>query len=169
MSSNKRSNDTLRVDIMKKAYALSCSRNPIVPVFGSERKDQILNATILKAHEHANYGKHSPGPATYDARGDIELDKGRQFGVKTKIYHRTSSLPDNIGPNECATITSFGPQWQSEKRNPTTYTWGKAKIPGRDVRFLLKFTIHLRFFPQQVFCALEHFLFFSQANCNISG
>ena len=52
------SNDCLKVDLMKCDQATSAVRNPIVPVFGSERKDQILNATILKAHHQANYGKY---------------------------------------------------------------------------------------------------------------
>jgi hypothetical protein len=52
--------------------------------------------------------------------------------VKTKIYHQTSSLPDNIGPAKYEVQTAMGPQWESRKKNPVTFKFAQAKIPGRE-------------------------------------
>lgn len=67
--------------------------------FGSDSRDVIKNATILKHHPQAFMGTHSPGPAAYGLPDRIgKSTRMISLGVKTRPLGSTSQTPACVGP-----------------------------------------------------------------------
>ncbi|KAF4712445.1 hypothetical protein FOZ63_030019 [Perkinsus olseni] len=100
-------------------------------VFGTDPKGQIKNATIMKNHAPAFYGKASPGPTAYnpDSRHTSRIPRVPQItlGSKTKILASECQTPPVVGPGTYPLPPSVGTQYLSQRRNLSTYSFTKAR------------------------------------------
>lgn len=109
-------------------------------LFGTDPKGQLKNATILKNHAQAFYGRQSPGPQAYlpDATAtEKKLTHATPFGAKTKVIGEEGSGTDEqVGPGHYKrTDFSIGAQALSHRRNQPTFAFSKMpKFGGRKRR-----------------------------------
>lgn len=74
--------------------------------FGTDSRDVIKNATILKNHPQAFFGTHSPGPAMYTLP-DLMGKNKVSIASRTKQLGAVSQTPNTVGPGSYDTCTSF--------------------------------------------------------------
>merc|ERR1719456_1580407 len=100
--------------------------------FGTEPRDSIKNATILKNHPQAFFGMTGPGPAAYLPDASSTYEKGEEWhlGMKTKILGSTCQTPENVGPGKYPPAQSIGKQPLSTRRTLSLYSFGKASRFG---------------------------------------
>ncbi|EER00906.1 hypothetical protein Pmar_PMAR002976 [Perkinsus marinus ATCC 50983] len=109
-------------------------------IFGTDPKGHIKNATILKNHASAFYGRISPGPTAYspDDKQTSRTPRAPRaiLGSKTKILASECQTPAVVGPGTYPSPTSMGTQHLSQKwdrahrRNLSSYTFSKARRAG---------------------------------------
>lgn len=99
-------------------------------LFGTDSKDNMKNAVILKNHPQANFGIFSPGPCAYMPMETDVISKASpriSFGAKTKILSAESQTPRNIGPGSYPPTESIGKQAQSKKRSIAAWSFAQEK------------------------------------------
>ena len=97
--------------------------------FGSDTRNVIKNAAILKSHPQAFFGVHSPGPAAYSLVDGMGT-QGRMVSMttKTKILGSNSQTPEGVGPGCYETPGSCGVvQFQSRIANQPVFSFGSGK------------------------------------------
>jgi hypothetical protein len=103
-------------------------RKSVSVLFGTDSRDHIRNATILKHHPQAFYGKESPGPAGYTLQDSMGRE-GRHIsmGSRTRILAAGSQTPESLGPGAFTIPTTCGgKQFLSSFDNQPVFTFGKS-------------------------------------------
>jgi len=97
--------------------------------FGTEAKDSMKNATILRHHPQAAFGVGSPGPAAYfpDDRSIYEKPEEYPLGMKTQILGSKCQTPQNVGPNSYPPAEAVGKQALSQRRTLSSWSFSKSK------------------------------------------
>jgi hypothetical protein len=130
------SNDLLGVVIRPEALSTT-QRSPTV-YFGTDSRDEIKNATVLKDHPQTFFGKHSPGPAYYKIPHLVGNEAPKvTIGSRTPILGSVTQTPEDIGPGSYPHGTYCGkPQFESKIENQPVFSFGKSKrpFPGEDRR-----------------------------------
>lgn len=131
------SNDIVRADVDSQPFKYENVKGML---FGTDPKGQLKNATILKNHAQAFYGRHSPGPSAYlpDPKStEKKLAFSVKFGAKTKVIGAEGSGTDAlVGPGHYPrTDYSIGSQFLSHRRNQPVNGFSKVpKFGGRSRR-----------------------------------
>ena len=97
-------------------------------LFGTDSRDKIKNAVILRDHPQASYGMESPGPLGYvlpDLTG-----KGApaiSMALKVRIPEAQIQTPVTVGPGSYPIATTCGgSQFNSSIPNQPVFSFGKA-------------------------------------------
>lgn len=99
-------------------------------IFGTDSKDNMKNAMILKAHPQCNFGIFSPGPCAYMPMDTDVISKASpriSFGAKTKILSSETQTPRNIGPGSYPPSESLGKQALSKRRSIAAWSFAQEK------------------------------------------
>eukprot|EP00451_Oxyrrhis_marina_P013853 CAMPEP_0204321088 /NCGR_PEP_ID=MMETSP0469-20131031/7971_1 /ASSEMBLY_ACC=CAM_ASM_000384 /TAXON_ID=2969 /ORGANISM="Oxyrrhis marina" /LENGTH=294 /DNA_ID=CAMNT_0051302357 /DNA_START=45 /DNA_END=929 /DNA_ORIENTATION=+ len=107
-------------------------RNTAGYLFGTDQKDNMRNAVILKSHPQANLGVFSPGPVAYTPDAKTIHDRSPEYSIrkKTKILASSSQTPGNVGPGSYPAMASIGMQPLSQRSTMPSFAVGKgARIP----------------------------------------
>ena len=98
-------------------------------LFGTDTRENIKNAVILKHHPQAFYGKQSPGPAGYSLPEVIGREGSMiTMGSKTKVLAANCQTPDFLGPGSYPLPTTCGgSQFLSRIPNQPVFSFGKGQ------------------------------------------
>jgi len=123
------SNDVVGAEVDSQPFKFENVKGTL---FGTDPKGQLKNATILKNHAQAFYGRQSPGPQAYlpdPTCTEKKLTYATPFGAKTKVKNPTGGSTDaEVGPGHYKrTDYAIGNQNLSHRRNQPTN--GFSKMP----------------------------------------
>jgi len=95
--------------------------------FGTEARDSMKNSVLTKNCPQMNFGRESPGPASYlpDTAPVLERPESYMFGMKTKVPGSKCQTPVNVGPGKYKPLVAIGKQPISRYR--TMSSWGFSK------------------------------------------
>lgn len=101
--------------------------------FGTDLKDNMKNALLVKVHPAANLGTLSPGPFAYDPKErDVTRPTEPRYSCAGKTKAGSSlalkiATPRNVGPGSYPPTSGMGEQPRSEKRSNPSYSFGNEK------------------------------------------
>jgi len=93
---------------------------------GTESRDEIRNAAVMKYNPEIFYGTESPGPATYSISGE---NPGPRFslGSRTEVLGSKPQTSVSVGPGSYPHPTYCGKaQFQSHVENQPVYSFSKS-------------------------------------------
>lgn len=98
-------------------------------LFGTDSREIIRNAAILRYNPQVFYGSESPGPTCYNI-SDVKNKSGQMIsmGSKTKILAAEIQTPDRIGPGAYTIPSSCGgSQFLAQIPNQPVFSFSKAR------------------------------------------
>ena len=94
---------------------------------GTESRDEVRNAAVMKYNPETFYGMESPGPATYTLCGGVS---GPRFtlGSRTEVLGSKPQTSVSVGPGSYPHPTYCGKlQFQSHIENQPVYSFSKTR------------------------------------------
>eukprot|EP00441_Pelagodinium_beii_P038961 CAMPEP_0197648108 /NCGR_PEP_ID=MMETSP1338-20131121/27557_1 /TAXON_ID=43686 ORGANISM="Pelagodinium beii, Strain RCC1491" /NCGR_SAMPLE_ID=MMETSP1338 /ASSEMBLY_ACC=CAM_ASM_000754 /LENGTH=311 /DNA_ID=CAMNT_0043222047 /DNA_START=96 /DNA_END=1031 /DNA_ORIENTATION=- len=130
------------MDLLPDSQPFKYKKEPTI-IIGTEPRGKLKDATLLKSHAAAFYGRSSPGPAAvgdeYGPKFEItkpRMAPARPFASKTKlVWPGQGDNPPEVGPGTFERKdSSIGPQHLSRRRNQSTHAFPHGPMRGPNLK-----------------------------------